>query len=185
MQQRWLRPVAETTKPALVMAIWLSVSVVGLAPGVSSGPTNTDRASTGQNSQADQLFFSTAVHCTGCHTGLVSQTGEDISIATDWQPSMMANSARDPYWQASVRRETQDHPMATHTIESTCATCHMPMARYHAHAVGLPATVFTHLSIGQKQSPLSRLAADGVSCTLCHQIQTDRLQAQKKSCFAM
>ena len=27
----------------------------------------------------------------------------------DWRSSIMANSSRDPYWQASVRRETIDH----------------------------------------------------------------------------
>ena len=31
-------------------------------------------------------------------------TGEDISIGFAWRASMMANSSRDPYWQAGVRR---------------------------------------------------------------------------------
>ena len=54
-------------------------------------------------------------------------------MVTDWRSTMMANAARDPYWQASVRREILDHPKLTAAIEDKCATCHMPMARYLAH----------------------------------------------------
>ena len=39
----------------------------------------------------------------------------------------MANSARDPYWQGSVRRETIDHPGSSAAIQSECASCHMPL----------------------------------------------------------
>ena len=42
---------------------------------------------------------------------------------------MMANSARDPYWQAGVRRETIDHPTHAAEIQDECAACHMPMAQ--------------------------------------------------------
>ena len=52
-----------------------------------------------------RLFF-TSDRCVACHNGIVTAQGEDISFGTSWRPSMMANSARDPYWQASVRRET-------------------------------------------------------------------------------
>ena len=45
---------------------------------------------------------------------------------------MMANSARDPFWQAAVRRETIDHPAAAAAIQDECAKCHMPMARTEA-----------------------------------------------------
>ena len=87
----------------------------------------------------------------------------------------MANSSRDPYWQASVRRETLDHPSHQAAIEDECATCHMPMARTLASAGGGRGQVFAHLPIGQTDSDAGRLAADGVSCTLCHQIDRDRL----------
>ena len=45
----------------------------------------------------------------------------------------MANSSRDPYWQASVRRESIDHPEAKAEIEDECSVCHMPITRYEAH----------------------------------------------------
>ena len=55
--------------------------------------------------QVPQLFV-TAERCMACHNGLVTPAGEDISIGVGWRGSMMANAARDPYWQAAVRRET-------------------------------------------------------------------------------
>ena len=84
----------------------------------------------------DPQLFTTSAACLSCHNGLVSPSGEDISIGTDWRASMMANSARDPYWQAAVRRETIDHPAAATDIEDECAACHMPMSRFEARAAG-------------------------------------------------
>ena len=82
----------------------------------------------------------------------------------------MANSARDPYWQASVRREMMDHPSAVEEIENECSVCHMPMANTQAKAAGRKPEIFAHLPIGQNTEPENRLAADGVSCSMCHQI---------------
>ena len=56
--------------------------------------------------------FPTSHECLACHNGLSASTGEDVSIGATWRASMMANSARDPYWHAAVRRETIDHPSA-------------------------------------------------------------------------
>src|SRR5215472_15594504 len=50
--------------------------------------------------------FQTSDRCQACHNGLTTPTGEDISIGVSWRSSIMANSGRDPYWMASVRRET-------------------------------------------------------------------------------
>ncbi|HVQ16600.1 MAG TPA: hypothetical protein VMS40_23520, partial [Vicinamibacterales bacterium] len=93
-----------------------------------------------------------------------------------WRSTMMANSARDPYWQAAVRRETIDHPKRSADIQNECAACHMPMAQKIAHAAGGRGEVFTHLPIaGPNASELQRLASDGISCTVCHQIAPDKL----------
>ena len=109
-----------------------------------------------------------------CHNSLQSAAGEDISIGTAWRASMMANSSRDPYWQAAVRRETIDHPKAADEIEDECAVCHMPMARTTAAARQQRGQVFTHLPVGEAGSHEALLAADGVSCTACHQITPNR-----------
>lgn len=83
---------------------------------------------------------------------------------------MMANSARDPYWQAGVRREVLDHPQAQAEIEDTCATCHMPMARFQAHNAGAKGEVFPHLAGAFPDPGITTHALDGVSCTVCHQV---------------
>jgi len=105
-----------------------------------------------------------------CHNGMTSTAGDDLSIGVAWRATMMANSSRDPYWQASVRRETIDHPKAAAAIEDECSTCHMPMSHSVSRASGHEAQVFAHLPVTAGADPLSRLAHDGVSCTLCHQI---------------
>jgi hypothetical protein len=71
-------------------------------------------------------MFALSSDCIACHNNLVSPAGEDVSIGANWRGTMMANSARDPYWQASVRRETMDHPSKAADIEDECAT--MPYA---------------------------------------------------------
>jgi hypothetical protein len=118
--------------------------------------------------------FQTSDRCVACHNGLVTESGEDVSIGFDWRAGMMANSSRDPYWQASVRRETIDHPESTAAIEDDCATCHMPIARYEAKLRGERGQVFAHLPLSAHEKK-SRRAADGVSCSVCHQISRERL----------
>jgi hypothetical protein len=87
-----------------------------------------------------------------------------------WRGTMMANSARDPYWQASVRAETIAAPHLKGVIEDKCATCHMPMARTRAHADGSDREVLDDGFLDPAH-PLHEAAMDGVSCSLCHQIQ--------------
>ena len=122
----------------------------------------------------DTLFV-TSHECGACHNGLTTPTGEDVSIGVSWRASMMANSSRDPYWQAGVRREIMDHPDAADAIEDECATCHMPMAHTKARAANRHGQIFAHLPIGARTAEDDRLAADGVSCSVCHQIGPERL----------
>jgi hypothetical protein len=127
-----------------------------------------------QDSQPAPLF-QPSNQCMACHNGLVTASGEDVSFGLNWRASIMANSARDPYWQASVRREIIDHPTAQQDIESECSKCHMPMASFEAKRAGKDGSIFTYLPIGQKFAPMDNLAADGVSCALCHQIDANNL----------
>jgi len=109
--------------------------------------------------------FQTSDRCVACHNGMVTTTGDDYSIGADWSTSLMANSARDPYWQASVRRETMDHPESGAAIEDECSSCHMPIPRYMAKQKGQLNPVFTHLPLQSDDKE----SADGVSCSVCHQ----------------
>ena len=123
--------------------------------------------------------FRTGDRCIACHKGVAAEDGTDVSIGFDWRASMMANSARDPYFQAAVRREILDHPEAAAAIEGECARCHMPMATVAAIQDGGSGEVFANLPVGGSDGPYADLAADGVSCALCHQILPDGLGSEE------
>lgn len=126
-------------------------------------------------SAADPTVFETSDRCLACHNGLTTPSGEDVSIGFEWRASIMANSSRDPYWQASVRRETIDHAPANAHIQDECSICHMPLTRYLAKLAGKEGQVFSHLPLGSDKDKENREAADGVDCSLCHQITAEKL----------
>jgi hypothetical protein len=119
-------------------------------------------------------LFATSGTCAACHTNMTDAEGRDVSFNTAWRSSMMANAARDPYWQASVRGEIVANPELRETIEDKCATCHMPLARTEAAAAGEPLVVLDDGALAPDNLRHTE-AMDGVSCTLCHQIQAGNL----------
>jgi len=156
----------------LVSVAWL-VSVLLADPHAQETKLAATRV---MNPHQALSLFTHSENCVGCHNNLTTPRGEDVSIGSTWRSTMMANAARDPYWQAGVRRETIDHPSHSAEIQDECAACHMPMAQKIAHATGGLAQVFAHLPIAQtKRTDLQLLASDGVSCSVCHQISPDRL----------
>ncbi len=118
--------------------------------------------------------FHTSDRCIACHNGLKTKAGEDISIGFDWRASIMANSSRDPYWQASVRRESIDHPESTAGIEDECSICHMPITHLQAKFDGKKPEIFSHLPFNSSNKE-NAAAEDGVSCAVCHQIAKEKL----------
>lgn len=151
----------------VVSVVWTMALLMG---ATSRAAQEAGTPASGIHDQA----FQTSHECVACHNGLTTPSGEDVSIGSAWRASMMANSARDPYWQAAVRREIADHPEAQAAIEDECSICHMPMTTTLARASGGHGEIFAHLPVGGT-SELERLAADGVSCTACHQIGPERL----------
>lgn len=149
-------------RPLLVYAPVAGLLLVLVAPGHAAAP-------------ALPGWFVESGTCVSCHNGLTGPGGEDLSIGFDQGASMMANSARDPYWQAGIRREILDHPAAAAAIQEECSTCHMPMAHHVSLAMGQPAEVFAHLPVTPGAPGLAGLAADGVSCGTCHQVLPDNL----------
>jgi hypothetical protein len=133
----------------------------------------TQRAQ-GTHDRIDRELFQTSDRCMACHNTLSTSAGEDISFGFAWRPTMMANSARDPYWQAGVRRESIDHPESQAAIEEECSKCHMPMANRQSRFQGHEPEVFSHLDFDSEKR-IDRMAQDGVSCSLCHQIRPDNL----------
>jgi cytochrome c551/c552 len=126
----------------------------------------------GKDAKREGAVFQTSDRCIACHVGLITPSGQDVSIGYDWRSSIMANSARDPYWQASIRREAIDHPESKRGIEDECSVCHMPMPRYESKLKGELGEVFSHFPL---DSDDDKQAADGVSCSVCHQISKDKL----------
>ncbi len=122
-----------------------------------------------------QELFTHSEDCALCHTSapgaLIDSAGNDLSIYHDWSSTMMANSFRDPVFRAKMESEQKRNPQLSAVIEDKCLTCHTPMARVqHNRDSG------ELYSAGQAEGSI--LAADGVSCTLCHQIRPDGLGAE-------
>jgi hypothetical protein len=138
--------------------------------------------------------FSAAETCGTCHRASNDQdpntptvmryplqdNGEDISPTTQWRHSMMAQAFNDPYYQAKVQEETHLFPELAGFIEDKCLTCHSPMGRTNAHQTE---TNLKKDATCPKDDGCYRLdtasedmaAREGVSCTLCHQIQDREL----------
>jgi mono/diheme cytochrome c family protein len=122
------------------------------------------------DAKAVHAEFRTSDRCVACHNGLKTSAGEDVSIGLQWQASLMANAGRDPYWQASIRRETLDHPEVKSDIEDECSTCHMPVQHFANRDAGRQTAVFVHLPL-QLIGKGNYAAADGVTCSVCHQAE--------------
>lgn len=152
------------------VTLWVFVVMRALpgaqAPAATIAPAN----------HAAMPLFAHSTDCVACHNQIVTADGTDVSIGTSWRSTMMANAARDPYWLAGVRRETIDHPRHAAAIQEECAACHMPMAERMSEAAGHQIDVFAQLPFSDLNlSDERRLASDGVSCTVCHQIAKDKL----------
>ena len=124
---------------------------------------------------AVSTLFSGSGNCAVCHqpgapnpSALRDSHGNDISPVTLWRSTMMANAAKDPFWQAKVTAEVAAHPQYQQFIEDKCTTCHAPLGRTEAHFNGQQ-----YYSLAEMQSDV--LALDGVSCTSCHQIKDTNL----------
>jgi hypothetical protein len=151
--------------------VTIGVSALGASALIVAGASVLARAAVANDRPP---LFHTSDRCIACHNGLTTSNGDDVSIGFDWRASIMANSSRDPYWQASVRRETIEHAPANRDIQDECAVCHMPVIRYEAKLRGERAEVFAHLPLTAGDEN-GRKAADGVTCAICHQITTESL----------
>ncbi len=141
--------------------------------------------STGQSSSSFQLppqdagnsifvseHFSGSGNCSLCHNQLYDNQQQNVSIETDWSATMMANAAKDPFWKAKVRTELNRNPHLADVINDKCSRCHAPMANFEAKKHNESITILANDN-GFLNANHARHdeAMDGVSCTLCHQIQ--------------
>ena len=118
--------------------------------------------------------FSGSGICALCHSSLTDEAGNDVSNDAQWRSTMMANSAKDPLWQAKISSEVALNPHVQAVIEDKCSRCHMGMARYQAITNQTDVGVLDPGFLDPAHY-LHEAAMDGVSCTLCHQIQAGNL----------
>ncbi len=113
--------------------------------------------------------FPSASECAPCHsrspksTAFISADGEDLSQHGLWQGSMMAQSFFDPYWRAAVEEELRSLGEVSGKFDVLCVRCHAPAASYGAGIRGEPLP-------GLTAALLDPIAAEGVTCSLCHRI---------------
>lgn len=112
-------------------------------------------------------YFVTAGRCAGCHghdllgVSMVAMDGVDVNVVDDWRSTMMANSARDPFFRAKMEHEGLVNPQAREQIENGCLKCHAPLGVFEEALTGRPPFTAAHLDT-------SMLGRDGVSCLACH-----------------
>ncbi|MGB1217639.1 MAG: hypothetical protein ACPG5P_07170, partial [Saprospiraceae bacterium] len=117
----------------------------------------------------DSAIFLSSNHCKGCHgsdpSGYAMHTsdGTDVNIYDDWRATMMANSAKDPFWRAKVSHEVLINPAHADDIENSCTSCHAPLGHYNAYFKGDPHYTISDLLV-------DTVGLDGVSCVGCHQM---------------
>lgn len=120
-------------------------------------------------------YFKGSGTCSGCHghdpSGFAMTTqegGVDVNVVDDWRSTMMANSAKDPFWRAKVSHEVLVNPAHQAELEDKCTSCHAPSGRHDKFLTGMG-----HYSIGELDQDL--LGQDGVSCVPCHIQSADSL----------
>jgi len=82
---------------------------------------------------------------------------------------MMAQSATDPFFQATLAKELTRFPNRRAEIEQHCSRCHAPMATLEADAAREPIAL-TGTGFLNPSHRLHPQALEGVGCTLCHKI---------------
>jgi len=118
--------------------------------------------------------FSGSGNCASCHDGLIDSSGDDVSIVKDWGASMMANSTKDPLWQAKVATELERNSHLSSVINDTCTRCHAPITNYEVTQVqGEAFELFGPDGVLNPDHALYDATMNGVSCTVCHQIEDD------------
>ncbi len=170
----------------LSFAVVCMVSMVGMTTLLMSAQPAFGQSSPGwkqshekkhkykHSHKADTAFksehFSGSKNCAKCHNGMTDANGEDVSIEEAWSATSKANAFKDPYWRAKVKAEVNRAPHLKEVIESTCSRCHAPMANVEAKHRDEATTIFGN-GFANPANTHHDEAMEGVSCTLCHQVE--------------
>ena len=112
-------------------------------------------------------------NCVLCHgtdpNAMQDAEGNDVNVIDTWSATMMANSAKDPFWQAKVAHEQLVNPTYAEDIATVCTKCHAPAGHHEALLVeGVE-------HYGMADLAQDSLGLDGVTCTACHLVNDDNL----------
>lgn len=176
---------------ALLLAVIIGLQWVGQPPSTTRDDEDRSRrasdSTSGLTLQVDQPdfklgnpHFELGTRCALCHNSSANSKaqrdsqGRNVAAFDLWQSSMMAQSSRDPYWRAVLSAEVLRAPSQKAHLEDVCSKCHTPMVR------PLPPSPENEvLALLQTDSAPAKLALDGVSCTVCHQITDKNLGSEK------
>jgi hypothetical protein len=168
-------PCVRTTALAALLATTLSCSAhphpalpIAAPQAVPFGALPTANA-------ANTFEFAGAHVCDRCHSAGIAaaqrtmrdQRGNDVSPIGEWQTSMMALSARDPYFLAALERERLAFPQRADAIADFCLKCHAPIG---VAASNLDSKRLDFASVLYDTSVTSSLAREGVTCVACHAV---------------
>ncbi|MCB9267319.1 MAG: T9SS type A sorting domain-containing protein [Lewinellaceae bacterium] len=163
---------------SLIGLIILSATLFPIDNDVRAFHTKAERALLRQVLQGpidSTIIFPNALHCEGCHGydtnhyAMVDFFGNDVNVHDDWRSTMMANSAKDPFWRAKVSHEILVTPDEFNdAIETKCTSCHAPNGHYTALLRG-------HDKYTMEDLLQDTIGLDGVSCTTCHKISAEQL----------
>jgi hypothetical protein len=145
--------------------VFIALVLVLLGPVVSVAlAQNRGARGAGNLPGTETSLFAGSGVCARCHEGLF-ENNVDVSPVTLWRSTMMANAAKDPLWRAKVSREVSEFPNLQAAIEQKCIMCHAPVLYKQSVFDGRP------YSIAGVEN--DRLARDGDTCTVCHQVLPD------------
>lgn len=137
-------------------------------PSSGHSASTTSRESWAELPIDSSIFFPTAKTCGGCHghdpnmVAFITAAGKDVNIYDDWRSTMMANSAKDPFWRAKVSHEIIVNPAHSLELQDKCTSCHAPAGHYQAKLHDKKE--FYLLSDLYSDT----LGQDGVTCQICH-----------------
>lgn len=175
-----------------VAAVWLSIGAVGIfgveKKGAAPFHGEAERAFLKAHLEAffpnkygafhglngnpidSSILFPIAKTCSGCHgydsTGLAMHTNSDVDVNfyDAWRSSIMANSAKDPFWRAKVTHEALVNPAHSEALQDKCTSCHAPAGHTQSKYEGKKAH-YTLADLYQDPQGL-----DGVTCQACHAV---------------
>jgi hypothetical protein len=114
-------------------------------------------------------------NCVLCHgpdpVAMQDAEGGDVNVIRDWSGTMMANSAKDPFWRSKVAHEQLVNPEYAAEIANVCTGCHAPAGHHEALLAGAE-----HYTIDELVD--DPLGLDGVNCTACHTMSDDNLASR-------